>query len=90
MGIGRKGHCKITTIERSSNFQDVIRPEALNIIDYLELSGDDYLKVGELIAQDLGEVDYWCLFHCHSETLRKRPTAGRNRSDRKGPSCPVL
>jgi len=52
MGIGREEwHGKITTIERSSNFQDVIRPEGLNIIDYLELSGDDYLKVGEHIRR---------------------------------------
>lgn len=52
MGIGREEwHSKITTIERSSNFQDVIRPDALNIIDFLELSGDDYLKVGEHIRR---------------------------------------
>jgi len=42
---------KITTIEQSSNFSDVIRPEGLNIIDFLELSGDDYLKVGEHIRR---------------------------------------
>lgn len=52
MGIDREEwHSKITTIERSSNFSDVIRPDALNIIDYLELSGDDYLKVGEHIRR---------------------------------------
>ena len=42
---------KITTIERSSNFSDIIRPDGLNIIDFLELSGDDYLKVGEHIRR---------------------------------------
>ena len=42
---------KITTIERSSNFSDIIRPANLNIIDFLELSGDDYLKVGEHIRR---------------------------------------
>ena len=52
MGIDRgEWHNKITTIERSSNFSDVIRPDALNIIDFLELSGDDYLKVGEHIRR---------------------------------------
>ena len=52
MGISRdEWHSKITTIERSSNFQDVIRPDGLNIIDFLELSGDDYLKVGEHIRR---------------------------------------
>ncbi len=52
MGISREEwHSKITTIERSCNFQDVIRPDGLNIIDFLELSGDDYLKVGETIRR---------------------------------------
>ncbi len=52
MGIGREEwQDRITTVERSSNFSDVIRPEALNIIDFLELSGDDYLKVGEHIRR---------------------------------------
>lgn len=52
IGIDREEwHSKITTIERSSNFQDVIRPDGLNIIDFLELSGDDYLKVGEHIRR---------------------------------------
>jgi len=52
MGISREEwQHKITTIERSSNFSDIIRPEGLNIIDFLELSGDDYLKVGEHIRR---------------------------------------
>ena len=52
MGIDREEwHSKITTIEQSSNFQDLIRPDGLNIIDFLELSGDDYLKVGEHIRR---------------------------------------
>lgn len=42
---------KIIVSERSSDFQDKIRPDAINIIDYLELSGDDYLKVGETIRR---------------------------------------
>ncbi len=52
MGISREEwQSKITTVERSSNFSDVIRPEGLNLIDFLELSGDDYLKVGEHIRR---------------------------------------
>jgi hypothetical protein len=34
----------------------VIRPDGLNIIDFLELSGDDYLKVGETIRRIWGKL----------------------------------
>lgn len=52
MGISREEwHRKITTVERSSNFSDIIRPDALNIIDFLELSGDEYYRVGEHIRR---------------------------------------
>lgn len=36
---------KVSFKERSSNFQDVIEPDKINIIDYLELA-DDFYKVG--------------------------------------------
>lgn len=36
---------KISFKERGSNFQDVIEPDKINIIDYLELA-DDFYKVG--------------------------------------------
>jgi hypothetical protein len=36
---------RFTAIERSSNFADVIRPDALNIIDFMEVY-DDFWKVG--------------------------------------------
>lgn len=39
---------KTRFIERSSNFADVIRPDAVNIIDYLELCQDTF-KVGEYL-----------------------------------------
>ncbi len=39
-----------TAEERSSDFPDVIRPEAVNIIDFLEVSGEFYI-VGEWIRQ---------------------------------------
>lgn len=32
-------------IERSSNFSDVIRPDIINIVDYLEI-GDEFYKIG--------------------------------------------
>jgi hypothetical protein len=39
-----------TAEERSSNFQDVIRPDAINIIDYLEITEDFYLVGGQMRA----------------------------------------
>lgn len=39
-----------TAEERSSNFADVIRPDCINIIDYMELSGDFYM-VAEYLKQ---------------------------------------
>lgn len=40
-----------TAEERSSNFADVIRPDCVNIIDYMELSGDDFPFVAEYLRQ---------------------------------------
>jgi hypothetical protein len=39
---------KIKTWERSNNFADVIRPDAINIIDYLEISAEAYRIADEL------------------------------------------
>lgn len=39
-----------TPIERSGNFQDVIKPEDINIIDFLEIS-DNFYKIGEDIRR---------------------------------------
>ena len=41
---------KFTAKERASNFADVIRPDDLNVIDYLEMS-DEFYKVGGLIKE---------------------------------------
>ncbi len=41
---------KFHTYEKSSNFSDVIRPDAINIIDYLEMS-TDFWRVAELLLQ---------------------------------------
>ena len=38
----------VTFYERSSNFSDVIHPDSLNIIDYLELT-DEFYRVGGII-----------------------------------------
>ena len=42
---------KIKWIDRSSNFADVIRPEEVNIIDFLEMTNDFYL-----VAQYIKEI----------------------------------
>jgi hypothetical protein len=41
---------KFTPKERSSNFSDVIKPDAINVIDYLEIS-DDFYRVGGMIRE---------------------------------------
>ncbi|MCX5810158.1 MAG: bifunctional DNA primase/polymerase [Proteobacteria bacterium] len=41
---------KVKFLERSSNFADVIRPDAINIIDFLEIH-DEFYKVGALIKE---------------------------------------
>jgi len=41
---------KVSFKERSSNFADVIRPDAINIIDYLEVH-DEFYKVGLYIKE---------------------------------------
>jgi hypothetical protein len=40
----------VTFLERSSNFSDVIRPDAINIIDFLEIHEEHY-KMGLLIKE---------------------------------------
>ena len=39
-----------TPLERSSNFADVIRPDAVNIIDFLEIH-DEFYRIGALIKE---------------------------------------
>ena len=91
MGIVREEwHSKITTIERSSNFSDVIRPDGLNIIDFLELSGDDYLKVGEHIRRIWEKLTTGVCFIAIQKRYGTRPTTGRNWSNRKGPPCSIF
>ena len=41
---------KFTPYEKSSNFSDVIRPDAINIIDYLEMT-TDFWRVAEFLLQ---------------------------------------
>lgn len=42
--------CNVDFRERSSNFQDMILPDGINVIDYLEIS-DAFYKVGDLIKE---------------------------------------
>jgi len=41
---------KFESRERSSNFADVIRPDKINIVDYLEITDNFYLVAGEIKA----------------------------------------
>ena len=43
-------HWKVRFWERASNFADVIRPDAINIIDFLEMH-DDFYRIGGLIKE---------------------------------------
>jgi len=54
-GIGVRDW-NFTAEERSSNFADVIRPNCINIIDYMELSGDFYM-VAEYLRQLHDKLD---------------------------------
>jgi adenosyl cobinamide kinase/adenosyl cobinamide phosphate guanylyltransferase len=38
-------------LERSRDFAQVVRPDALNIIDYLEVGGDEFSRVGDRIKE---------------------------------------
>lgn len=48
--------CNFTAEERSHDFQDVIRPSCINIVDYLELAGDFY-QVAEYLRQIHDKLD---------------------------------
>jgi hypothetical protein len=47
---------KIKVIVKASDFSDSIRPDGLNIIDYLDLGADDFPRVGELIRRVWGKL----------------------------------
>ena len=42
------GHWRFTAWERSDNFSDVIRPDSINVIDFLDIT-DDFWQVGGVI-----------------------------------------
>jgi hypothetical protein len=42
---------KVKVISKSSDFSDSIRPDGLNIIDYVDLGVDDFPRVGEIIRR---------------------------------------
>lgn len=43
--------------ERSRDFADVIEPDDINIIDYLELSGDDFVDVARMVRDIWAKLD---------------------------------
>ncbi|MFA5450451.1 MAG: bifunctional DNA primase/polymerase [Dehalococcoidales bacterium] len=45
------GDWRFTAEERSSNFSDVIRPDCINIIDYLEFDSGEYFKAGDYLKE---------------------------------------
>jgi len=47
---------KLTVKERSDNFADVVRPDAINIIDFLEIH-DEFYKIGGYIKQIFDKLD---------------------------------
>lgn len=52
LGLNREEwFTKIHVISKASDFSDSVRPDCLNIIDYLDLGKDDFPRVGELIRK---------------------------------------
>jgi hypothetical protein len=74
-----------TAEERSSNFADVIRPNCVNIIDYMELSGDFYM-VAEYLRQIHDKLDGGIAI----VALQKDPKAPQGRGGTFGLEKPRL
>ena len=74
-----------TAEERSSNFADVIRPNCINIIDYMELSGDFYM-VAEYLRQIHDKLDGGIAI----VALQKDPKAPQGRGGTFGLEKPRL
>jgi len=74
-----------TAEERSSDFADVIRPNCLNIIDYMELSGDFYM-VAEYLKQIHDKLDDGIAI----VALQKDPKADQGRGGTFGLEKPRL
>jgi len=74
-----------TAEERSSNFADVIRPDCINIIDYLELCGDFYM-----IAEYLKQIHDKLNDGIAIVALQKDPKARQGRGGTFGLEKPRL
>jgi hypothetical protein len=55
------------TVQRSANFADVIQPDQINIIDYLEITDNFFL-----VAEELSEISA-NISGCGSEVYIWRP-----------------
>ncbi len=53
----------VSFYERNSGFHDVIDPQGLNIIDFMEIN-DNFYQVGELIRQIHDKLDKGCCIIC--------------------------
>jgi hypothetical protein len=58
------GKPKFELIEHYENFQDVIRPDALNIVDWLDADKVEYYKIGSLIKAMQTKVTTGALVVC--------------------------
>jgi hypothetical protein len=74
-----------TAEERSSNFADVIRPNCVNIIDYMELSGDFYM-----VAEYLRQIHDKLADGIAIVALQKDPKAPQGRGGTFGLEKPRL
>lgn len=66
-------HWDMEAIERSDDFHDVIRPNGLNIIDYLEVH-EDFWQVGGLIKKIFDKLDKGVCILCIQKTNKDGDT----------------
>jgi hypothetical protein len=55
--VPRKEWKKIKFKKRTQDFQDVIQPDALNIVDYLEVTDGEFYKIGDNIRKIYEKLD---------------------------------
>ena len=73
---------KFKAIERSSNFADVIKPNGINVIDFLEIH-DDFWKVGGLIKDIHDRLDKGIAVIAIQKDPQKEYGVGATRSIEK-------
>lgn len=72
----KTGDWKFEAKERSSNFADVIRPDWLNVIDYMEVS-DEFFKVGGWIREVWEKLDKGIAVVCLQKKRGREHELGR-------------